>query len=365
MASWERYLKKIYYDPSNAASFAGPEKLYHFVKRDRKFNISKYKIKKWLQRQEAYSIQRPLRRPQNRTNIIVAGIDDQWSADLMDMVKFAKYNDGYSYVLVVIDVFSKYLWLRNLKDKKGDSVAKAFQDILKEGRKPNRIRSDKGQEFRARSVQLIFKTHGIRHFYALNMVKASISERVLKTIKSKIYRYFSYKQSYRYIDELQNFAKGYNRTVHSTIDMAPAEVNSKNEETVRLSTYFSRSHQKTAKQLRFRFKIGDHVRITHLRNVFTREYDEKWTGEIFIIAQRFWRQAQPIYKIKDYHGEEIQGTFYQSELQKVTLTDNDLWKIERIVKTRGNGQNKQYFVKWLYWPEKFSSWVKTRDLQNL
>ena len=120
MVLWEKYLQKIYYSPSNVASFTGPEKLYAFAKRDGKYKLSKYKIRKWLQRQEPYSMQRPIRRPKNRTHIIVAGIDDQWSADLMDMVKFSKYNDGYSYVLVVIDVFSKYVWLRKLKDKKGD-----------------------------------------------------------------------------------------------------------------------------------------------------------------------------------------------------------------------------------------------------
>jgi hypothetical protein len=87
-------------------AFRGPDKLYVYVKKDGKYNISKYKIKKWLQRQEPYSMQRPLRKPSNRT------------ADLMDMIKFSKYNDGFTYVLVVIDVFSKYLWLRKLRQKR-------------------------------------------------------------------------------------------------------------------------------------------------------------------------------------------------------------------------------------------------------
>jgi hypothetical protein len=105
----EDYLKNIYFSPSKPASLSGPDKLYQFVKKDGKYNISKYKIRKWLQRQEPYSLQRPYRRPTNRTPIIVAGIDDQWSADLMDMVKFSKYNQGFTYVLVVIDVFSRYV----------------------------------------------------------------------------------------------------------------------------------------------------------------------------------------------------------------------------------------------------------------
>jgi hypothetical protein len=111
-------LRKIYYDPTSPASFSGPDKLYVYVKKDGKYNISKYKIKKWLQRQEPYSMQRPLRKPSNRTHIVVAGIDDQWSADLMDTIKFSKYNDVFTYVLVVIDVFSKYLWLRKLRQKR-------------------------------------------------------------------------------------------------------------------------------------------------------------------------------------------------------------------------------------------------------
>jgi hypothetical protein len=283
----------------------------------------------------------------------------------MDMVKFSKYNYGYSYVLVVIDVFTKYVWLRKLKDKKEDSVAFALKDIIKGGRKPNRIRTNKGQEFRSKSVQPLFKSTGIRHFYALNEVEAAVAERAIKTMKKTIYRNFAYKQTNKYIDKLQDFANGYNHTIHSTIDMAPVEVNKQNEESARLATYFARKPEKMPNHLRSRFKIGDHVRIMHLRNVFTQEYDEKWTDEICTVAQRFWRQGQAIYRIKDYNGEEIQGSFYQSELQKVSMSDSDLFKVEKMVKTSGKRPSKQYFIKWLYWPEKFSSWVNARDLHDL
>ena len=152
MASWQDYLKDIYFNPTNPASFGGTEKLYQYVKKDGQFDLSRNKISKWLHQQEPYSLQKPVHYTFQRTPIIVAGIDDQWSADLMDMKKFAKENNGYSYVLVAIDTFAKYAWLRPLKDKRGGSVAKAFQDILKKNRKPQRLRTDKGQEFRAKSV---------------------------------------------------------------------------------------------------------------------------------------------------------------------------------------------------------------------
>lgn len=78
---------------------------------------------------------------------MVTGIGDQWSADLMDMFKLAKYNNEYKYVLVVIDALSKYLWMQPLKNKKGISVAKALLEIFLEGIVPKRIRTGKGQEF--------------------------------------------------------------------------------------------------------------------------------------------------------------------------------------------------------------------------
>ena len=82
-----------------------------------------------------------------------------------------------------------------MKDKKGTTVTDAFKSILREGRKPNRLRTDKGQEFRAKVVQALFKSRNIRHFFSYNDVQSSISERVLKTVKTKLYRYFTYKQS--------------------------------------------------------------------------------------------------------------------------------------------------------------------------
>jgi len=369
MSSWEDYLQGIYYDPANPASFSGPDKLFRYVKNDGKYVISKYKIRKWLQRQEAYSLQRSPRRSFQRNKIIVTGIDDQWSADLMDMVKFAKFNEGYSFVLVVIDVFSKYLWLRPLKDKRGRSVAEALSVILRGERRPTRMRTDKGQEFRSKEVNALLRRYHIQHLYAENETKASVAERVIKTIKTRIYRYFTYKRNYEYVKTLQSFADSYNQTHHRTIGVAPTKVDKNNETDIWWRTYWSKKEKvppKTKKVRKpFKFKVGDKVRLTHLRNPFSREYDEKWTGEIFIISQKILRGGLPVYRVKDYDGDEIRGTFYQSELQKIDVRDDDMWKVERILKTRGKGRNKQYFVKWLHWPKKFNSWVNASDVQHL
>ncbi len=61
--------------------------------------------------------------------------------------------------------------------------------------------------------------------------------------------------------------------------------------------------------------------------------------------------------------EELKGTFYESELQKIDIKPDEIYKIEKIIKTKGKGHNKQYFVKWKYYPSKFNSWVKASDVQ--
>ena len=158
-----------------------------------------------------------------------------------------------------------------------------------------------------------------------------------KTIKSKMYRYFTFKQNYAYIDNLQEFANSYNATFHRSIGMAPNQVNKDNETEIWWRMYWPKTLRKKQP---FRFNVGDHVRITHLKNIFTREYDDKWTGEVFTISERYHRRALPIYRLIDYNSDEIRGTFYQSELQKIDVSDDDLWKVEEILRTKGKGRNK-------------------------
>lgn len=145
MASWEDYLKTIYYNPKHPASFAGPQKLYKVVKNEGKFNIGMHRIRQFLHNQESYSLHKPVRRRFQRNHVVSAGKDDLWMADLIDMVKFADWNQGYKYILLVIDTFSKYVWLQPLKYKTGEDVAKAFQNIFSSSkRSPAKLITDKG-----------------------------------------------------------------------------------------------------------------------------------------------------------------------------------------------------------------------------
>jgi hypothetical protein len=128
----EEYLKKKkWYDPRHPGSFAGAYKLHQIVKRDGKYDIGLHRIKTFLQNQDAYSLQKKVRRRGfKRRRVIVQGIDYQWEADLADVQNLSEHNEGIKYLLVIVDVFSRFLWVRPLQDKKSKSVIAAFKDIL-------------------------------------------------------------------------------------------------------------------------------------------------------------------------------------------------------------------------------------------
>ena len=168
------YLSELYYNPKNPASFGGPSKLYQAVKN----RYSLKQVRDWLQGQEAYSLHRPVRRTFPTNRVLVEGVDDQWDADLMDMSNYANSNNGIRYVLLVIDIFSKYVWLRPLHTKTGAEVREAFASIQK--RTPKLLRTDKGKEFTNNIVERYLKSRGIHHFVTQNEGKANYAERAIK-----------------------------------------------------------------------------------------------------------------------------------------------------------------------------------------
>ena len=155
-----------------------------------------------MQDQEAYSIHKPVRHKFQRTRIVVAGRDNQWDADLADMQDVKGDNDGIAYLLIAIDLMSRFTWVRPLKTKSANEVKAAFQDIFSKGRKPDKLRTDQGKEFNNRVLQKYLKDERCQVFSPHRMkARANYAERVIKTIKSKIIRFLTHNNTRRYIDQ--------------------------------------------------------------------------------------------------------------------------------------------------------------------
>jgi hypothetical protein len=297
--------------------------------------------------------------------VIVNGLDSQWDIDLMDMVDLSKDNDGNKYVLVTIDIFSRYAHVQSIKSKKGTDVRDALYAILSGPRKPRTVRSDLGMEFRSKEVNKYLSSLGIHHFYAYNTeTKANYAERLIKTLKHKIFRYLLQNRTRRYINVLQQLVNSYNATVHRSLGVAPDTITRGNEGESRLQQYLLRNKKPHTTTKRYKFRIGQTVRLSYIRGIFDREYSQKWTGEIFKVDSRFKRQGIPIYELKDFNGQEVKGTFNDQEIQAVSVDAATEYHIEKILKRRARNKQREVLVRWLHWPKQYDSWIPENDVIN-
>lgn len=177
--------------------------------------------------QVVFELHRPARKNFKRRRFEMRGINDTFQIDLVEMIPFASENRGYKYLLMVIDTFSKYAWIKKLKNKTGKEVTKAMEDILKENpdRCPANIQSDLGKEFYNSHFQGLMKHYHINHYSTFTKLKASIVERFNRTFLNKLWQQFSLQGSYKWLAHFENIVQVYNRTRHRTIKMRPIDVN--------------------------------------------------------------------------------------------------------------------------------------------
>ena len=356
----EQYLHNLYYNPESPASFGGVDAVYRAVKNDGKFKLSRNKIKTWLKQQDTYTLHKPVRHRFKRNRVIVGAVDEQWEADLVIMDSLSKENSGYKYILTVIDVLSKYAWAEPLRTKSGEHIIKAFKKIFKKGRHPEKLHTDKGTEFTNRPFQKFLKDKNVLFFTTHNDTKASIVERFNRTLKGKMWKYFTAKNTLKYTNILQKLVYSYNHSRHRSIGMKPTDVNRENESAVWQKLY---GHESTA-PIKYKFNIGDQVRISKARRTFKKGYLPSWTEEVFTITKRIPRRP-PVYKIADYHDEELEGTFYEQELQDVIKKDTDFYRVENVIKSRMRGKRREYLVKWLGYSNDFNSWVPADNVKHI
>lgn len=340
----EDKLKVIYYDYENPGSFGGASRLV------KSSNIPHKKVRDWLMTQDTYTLHKNVKHKYSRRRTLAFGSNETWQADLMDLKKFASHNSGTKYLLTIIDIFSKYAYAVPLKNKNALSLLKGFKSVFKH-QKPKNLQTDRGSEFYNKHVQNLFATENVFHYSTHSDTKASVVERFNRTLKEKLFRVFTYRNSYKYADVLNSLIKSYNHSVHRSIGIAPVDVTPDLEAQI-----FQKLYGFHAK-IKYIFDLGDQVRISKVKKTFRRGYLPGWTYEVFEIHQRY-PTYPPTYILRDLKGDILKGRFYAEELQRVKKTSKDFWVIESIIRTKGRGQSKEYFVKWKGFDNRFNSWVK-------
>ena len=260
------------------------------------------------------------------------------------MQSLSKYNKGIKYLLCTIDLFSKYMWVVPIKDKKGTREVNAFKKIISKERKPNKIWVDQGSEFYNKSFKHFLKINNIEIYSTYNEGKSVVAERFIRTLKSQIFKHMTAISKNVYFHVLDYFVNKCNKTVHRTIKMKPIDVMS--------DPYVNYNEDSNKKD--HDFKVGEHVRISKYKNVFAKGYTPNWSEKVFVVS-KIKNTVPWTYVVSDLNGEEITGSFYEKELQK---TNQKEFRIEKVLKRKGD----KLYVKWKGYDNRFNSWIDKKDL---
>ena len=224
----------------------------------------------------------------------------------------SKYKKGIKYLLCAIDIFSKYAWVVSLKAKREIDIANAFQKIISELRKPNKIWVDQRGEFYNNVFKSFLKINNIKMYSTYNEGKSAVAERFIRTSKNKILKRMAAVSKNVYFNLLDDIANKYENAVHRSIKMKPINVTS--------NSYAE--YNEDSNVTKPKFKVDDRVRISKYKNIFARGYTQNWSEEVFVIS-KIKNTVPWTYVVSDLNGELITGSFYEKELQKLIKKNSE------------------------------------------
>ena len=287
-----------------------------------------------------------------RRRVYASGVDAIWTADLADMTKkYTETNDGYRYILVVIDVFSRYAWARALRQKTGPETAAALRSIIRTGVKCQKFWSDRGKEFENAQVRKLFRENDITAYSTHNEPKAMLAERFIRTLRKKIETSFILTDSTVWYTALDECIEEYNNEGHRHLHgLTPQEARSPNNADAVYRYQFDKKF--TEKDRLPYFSVGDKVRISLHKQLFEKEATASWTEEIFRIHSLVFND-RVMYTLEDLAGEQLRGNYYQEQLQ---ATNQNIYRIDKILRKRTRAGHAEVLVKWSGYSDNFNSW---------
>ena len=309
----------------------------------------------------AEELHKPVRKKFKRRRVYVKGVDAIWAADLVDMQAFSKSNKGYKYILMIIDVFSKFGWAIPLKNKSAKEVTKAFADLWEKQKPPEKLWVDKATEFYNRSMKALLEKYNVQIYSTENEEKSSVVERWNRTIKRIMWKYFTANNTNVYSNVLNDIIHKYNNTYHRSIKCTPTQAREPSNHKRVYEALFGEDYKAaaTVKQSPPKFEIGDKVRINRKKGTFEKGFTPNWTEEVFTISNV--KSTRPVtYSLIDAQGEDVKGSFYEDELQK---TKQEIYRIEKVIGKRKRNGIQEVRVKWKGYSNAFNQWIPLADIK--
>ena len=275
------------------------------------------KIAEFLRENDVHGVyRRVVKKKFPRRRVIARFPFEIFMGDLLEYPNYKTSNHGYKFILILIDCFTKKLYAAPMKRKDADRSAEAFNLIFnKMDRFPINLVTDGGKEFFNKEVRKIFDNYDINHYRCptKTKTKASVAERVIRTLKTKFERYFYKTKTHNWADVLDQFVQNYNSVPHSAHGFPPQDVSDENREIVYKRLYPNKDLTVVCK-----LKIGDKVRKIREKEDFEKGYTVNWSEEIYKIYKVFQSNEVCWYKLEALDGRKLQGIWYYYQLNLVS-----------------------------------------------
>ncbi|KAL3103713.1 hypothetical protein niasHT_013987 [Heterodera trifolii] len=389
----ESLLDPIYKDERSPACFTSVEPLLRETKRRHPDAcLTRAEVTRYLAGQRVYTLHRQVRRRFRRLPTLASGLHTDWQADLADFQRLRAQNRGYAYLLVCIDTLSRQVYVQPVKSKRSDDMITALKRIFARcGYTPWRLLTDKGREFTASAVQRYLRDEAAVRHHCMEtspLWHAGMAERANRSIKERLYRYFTHRGTQCWTRVIQRIVSSLNASPNSSIfGMRPNEVCFDNAESLRQRIADRAEAERSGRASQHpRFRTGDQVRIERARGAFRKGYLPRFTDEVFTV-DRVCTGRRPItYKLRDRDGEPITGLFYANDMCLVLLPpslddssssdqrktrkrlpddsdNNKVYAIERILERRYREDGTECcLVKWKGYSTRHNSWIPAHTI---
>jgi len=364
-APTQQEILENYHTPGHPTAFAGVSKIIEYYDG----RVSRDFVIKTLESSNVYTRHREYKQPKYYNPYYVYKQREQIQADLIDIQDLARHNDGVRYLLLMIDLFSRKVWVVPLRNKTATVTRDGIKSWLDSlgNRKCQIFATDNGLEFKNASVRNLLREYDVEQQFKSGTSKASFAERANKSIQTLIYKYLTHNQTMRYVDKLDSIVNTYNHRPHRSLDnVSPHEADKpRSRQWIRGIIQRQHTERRDKAKKKPKFKVGDTVRIKTLPKKISRDsraYMPQFKGEYFTIIEVKTNMMVPMYRIQSQDTDEIiEDSFYAEELQRVA---GDVYQVEKVLARRGRGPNRELLVKWMFFGPRHNSWVKATDITN-
>jgi len=368
-AEKEDLLTELYKNDVNMLG-KGVTNVYKYIK-TRYINIKRKDVEEFLMKQKDYQLTKNIKKVVNKP-IIEAIPNHKWQVDVIDMDKYSKNNGGRKYILNCVDVFSRKLWLRALKNLEAKTTTEAIKSIIdKAGIKPNIIQTDNGVEFQSEFKEFLEKNNITQIFNnAYSPNENAIVERSNKEIRKIIRTLMLAENSFKWYDKLDQVEEHRNNGYNNYIKTHPNEIWSPDKNKIELypgrkQTPKDKARRELVKRAmrtiekykqNDNYKVGDKVRVKMsaifnnvrklLKQKLTKQIVVSYSPSIFTI-NKVVKKAGVLernkYLIENENGELVTKAdgkkkyFYASDLllynngEISNLTMEDALKLNKVM----------------------------------